>query len=75
MSVTGTVYSIDPTCPTKVESLTDEDCVVPNSPNTSITNIILACSVGGSIVIVIIITAVVISLWCAHRRKKLNLSR
>ena len=77
LTVTGTVFTVDPTCPAELESLTAEDCVNPNSPvsDTLNTNIIWTCALGGSVVIVMIIIIVVISIWCAHRKKKLKLSR
>ena len=32
LTVTGTVLSVDPTCPVELGSLTDEDCLRPNPP-------------------------------------------
>ena len=34
ITLAGTVYTVDPFCPTKVESLTDEDRIAHNSPDT-----------------------------------------
>ena len=63
LTVTGTVLSVDPTCPVELGSLTDEDCLRPNPPILSDTlNItaIWAGALGGILAITIIMTVIVI---------------
>ena len=63
LTVTGTVLSVDPTCPVELESLTDEDCLRPSPPILSDTlNIttIWAGALGGILAITIIMTVIVI---------------
>ena len=81
LTVTGTVLSVDPTCPVELESLTEEDCRRPNPPTLSDTlnvTIIWAGALGGVLGIVIIIVIVIIVLiWIRYscQTKTLNISR
>ena len=81
LTVTGTVLSVDPTCPVELGSLTDEDCLRPNPPILSdAVNIttIWAGALGGilAIAIMIVIMAIVLMLIRYSRRTKTsNISR
>jgi hypothetical protein len=83
LTVTGTVLSVDPTCPVELESLTDEDCLRPlNPPMSSDTlNIttIWAGALGGILGVIAIVTVIVIivlmSVRYYRRTKTLNFSR
>ena len=81
LTVTGTVLSVDPTCPVELESLTDEDCLRPNLPMVSdapnVTTI-WAGTLGGVLAIAIMIVIVIIVLMLvrySRRTKTLNISR
>ena len=81
LTVTGTVLSVDPTCPVELESLTDEDCFRPNPPMVSdalnVTTI-WAGALGGILAIVIVIVIVIIVLMLvgySRRTKTSNISR
>ena len=81
LTVNGTVFSVDPTCMAELKSLTDEDCSTslgPNPPDLTNTTIqIWAYAFGGAFltIVVITITVALLSKYCVHRRKRLNLSR
>ena len=50
--MTGTVLSVDPTCPVELGSLTDEDCLRPNPLDIlNITTILWAGTLGGILAI------------------------
>ena len=83
LTVTGTVLSVDPSCPVELESLTDEDCLRPNLPMVSdaaalnVTTI-WAGTLGGVLAIAIMIVIVIIVLMLvrySRRTKMLNISR
>ena len=81
LTVTGTVLSVDSTCPVELESLTDKDCRRPNPPALSDTlnvTTIWAGALGGVLGIAITIMIVIIVLMSvrySHRTKTLNISR
>ncbi len=81
LTVTGTVLSVDPTCPVDLESLTDEDCLRPNPPMSSDTlNIttIWAGALGGILgiaIVTVIVTIVLVSVRCYRQTKTSNISR
>ena len=79
--VNGISFSVDPTCTIKLNSLTDEDCTNhyrPNPPDSlNNTTIIWTCALGGAFLTVVVLTVTValLSKYCVHRRKRLNLSK
>lgn len=80
VTVNGIVFSVDPTCTIKLNSLTDEDCTShnrPNPPDSLNTTIIWICALGGAFLTVVVITVTValLSKYCVHRRRRLNLSK
>ena len=81
LTVTGTVLSVDPTCPVELGSLTDEDCLRPNLPMVSDAlnvTIIWAGALGGVLAIAVMIVIVIIVLMLvrySRQTKTSNISR
>jgi hypothetical protein len=82
LTVTGTVLSVDPTCPVELESLTDEDCLRPSPPTLSdtLTNatMIWAGALGGILgiaIVTVIVIIVLMSVRYYRRTKTLKFSR
>ena len=66
----GTLLSVDPTCPTELESLFAEDCVASSQP--SVTAITAGVTIGviGGLLIAIIIAVIVVTLLALRRRSQ-----
>ena len=78
LTVTGTVLSVDPTCPVELGSLTDEDCLRPNPPDTLNITMIWAGTLGGILAIasmIMIMVTVVMLVQYSRRTKTSNISR
>ena len=63
----GTLLSVDPTCPTELESLFAEDCVVPSQP--LVTAIAAGVIIGVIGVLLIAFAVIVVTLLALRRRR------
>lgn len=74
LTVTGTVFSVDPSCPAELESLTSEDCVrqLLPTPTTLMINatIIWGPVFGVAVLLLLVVIIAMTSLFYIRQRRK-----